>query len=342
MKRLILLFLLLAGTLCSYAQQVETKDGVVIGERSDLISSCVEGVGSDTISSDGVSIPTSKMCACMVDRIFTQLTYLEILSLVMETGSEEKLMARYETILIDCIKSDISVESDYVFNHHNVSEDVKNVAIRSCATTMLETAANESIDFTETQAMEFCTCAIDKMLQRGYQFSDFLQLDDESSAVFNEVVLGCMEPLIGTQGLSENVYNPHDIKGNAKSVQVPLLNYASVGKKVKLTIGGIEKYFLFDTGASEVIITTDVERQLKEKGVIKESQYRGTRTFQLADGSMVEARMVELDDVRIGSYVVNNLTVAILDEGGMLCGMGLLNKFRDWEIKNNNTLILYK
>lgn len=341
MKRIILVSVFAFWAFVCHAQQVVTLDGIDLGDRSELIDACVEGIGSEMITAEGMSISSRRICTCIVDSIFTRMTATQ-LEEMLETGEADEFLYLYLEELMACAGDDIQVADDYVFSNENVNSQTRDIAVKVCAEAMMESAKEDGLPITRSQADEFCTCAMDKMLAAGYQYADLQKMEEQDGAVFNEVLLACLEPLLGTGGLSSNVYNPSDIAGRGAYTEVKLLNFASVGRKIKMTFDGVEKYFLFDTGASEVIISTELERQLLLKGAITEEQYLGVTTFQLADGTMVEARVVSLNNVRIGDYTVNNLVVAILDQGGMLCGMGLLNKFKKWEIKGDNTLILYR
>ena len=57
----------------------------------------------------------------------------------------------------------------------------------------------------------------------------------------------------------------------------------------------------------------------------------------------LKALIVKLDNIIIGDYTLNNVVIAVIDEGSLLCGKSFLDKFKKWEIdKQNNVLILYK
>ena len=102
-------------------------------------------------------------------------------------------------------------------------------------------------------------------------------------------------------------------------------------------------YFLFDTGASELLINSKLEKDLINSGAIESSDYVSNKSFETADGSIITAKGVRLNNIIIGGYQVNNVIAYVTDEGGMLCGMGLLNKFKKWKFqKDDKSLILYK
>ena len=92
-----------------------------------------------------------------------------------------------------------------------------------------------------------------------------------------------------------------------------------------------------------MIINSDLEKELLDKKLITKSDYIASKSFSIADGSIVNAKGVVLDNIVIGGYKVNNVVAYIADEGGMLCGMGLMNKFKNWEFdKEQSMLTIYK
>jgi hypothetical protein len=69
-----------------------------------------------------------------------------------------------------------------------------------------------------------------------------------------------------------------------------------------LTFGSIEKYFTLDSGANDVFISSDFERDLLLEGLIKKSDYLTARTYRMADGSQVECRRLKLSNIKIGGF----------------------------------------
>jgi predicted aspartyl protease len=78
-------------------------------------------------------------------------------------------------------------------------------------------------------------------------------------------------------------------------------------------------------------------------GVLKKENYLNKTEYTLANNQKVKAQMVKLDNVIIGDFTLNNVIIAIIDEGSLLCGKSFLDKFKNWEIdKQNHVIILYK
>ena len=109
--------------------------------------------------------------------------------------------------------------------------------------------------------------------------------------------------------------------------------------KVKISIGGIEKYFQFDTGASHLIIDGQMERDLVARNIIRESDYIGTSSVQFADNSVRECKVVKLSQIKIGGYLVNNVETLIIEDGSLLCGLSLLEKFRTYNFNSSSNIL---
>src|SRR5271166_3464262 len=65
--------------------------------------------------------------------------------------------------------------------------------------------------------------------------------------------------------------------------------------------GSITLPFVLDTGASDVSIPADVFLTLTRTGTVKASDFVGTETYTLADGSEQESKRFLLHEVRVRS-----------------------------------------
>ena len=51
------------------AQDVKSKDGVPLGQRSEFISFCTKGADKELMNIKGMEIETYKYCACVCDNL---------------------------------------------------------------------------------------------------------------------------------------------------------------------------------------------------------------------------------------------------------------------------------
>ncbi len=326
-------------------QTVKTKDGVSVGLRREFISSCTITADQETMNLKGMEINTFNYCSCVCDNLIPTLYSFEMeKAIIGDKLLDLFLNDKNLKIVIDCLENNYKIDDDFKFEDVKLSEVEQKVTIRMCVLELLTDPENSEIWSTK-KAEEYCTCAIDKLFNQGYTYKDILEIENENSESFNEIAIPCIENILYDlySDVSSNKYNSKDIIGENYLSKVSLVDYLGQGYKIKISFDGISKYFLFDTGASDLIINSDLERDLLLNGSLKIDDYLDTEFYTLANNQTVKARLVLLHNVKIGDYIVNNVIAAIFDEGLLLCGIGFLDKFRKWELdKENKLLILYR
>lgn len=338
MKKIILFpFFILCILPQVFTQTVYSQDGVELGDRSELIESCIEGMAEEVVLDEGLNFSPRAICSCMIDQLLPKMTVDDFLSLTTldDEEIENILLVKYFQDILVCLgKEEPGVDSEL---------SLRNEIVESCVDQMGNDQHLADAGFSHSQAWHFCSCAVDKILLKGYSYEQILHAEDENGAFFNEVIMGCIDHLMDVSGLVSNFYNPSDISGGDESSQVTLLNFASMGHKVKLSICGVEKYFLFDTGASDMLISQELADELQRQGCIGEDNYLGETQYVTADGKTVNAVNLVLNNVKIGDYTVDNVVVGVIDGASLLCGLGLLQKFQKWEVTNGGqALLLFK
>tara|TARA_Y100000385_G_scaffold134370_1_gene139512 strand:- start:1173 stop:1529 length:357 start_codon:yes stop_codon:yes gene_type:complete len=105
--------------------------------------------------------------------------------------------------------------------------------------------------------------------------------------------------------------------------------------KVKVNLGVSEKYLILDTGASELIINQDWADELKAQGILSNAPIDNI-SYTMADDREVFADIYVASRMSFGACDFYDFKVAVLPEGGMLCGMGVLSLFSSWHIDEGN------
>jgi Aspartyl protease len=101
--------------------------------------------------------------------------------------------------------------------------------------------------------------------------------------------------------------------------------------------------FVLDTGATGVAIPSDVFLTLLRTRTVTKSDFVGTETCALADGSRQPCDLFVLREVKVGNHVVRNVIADVTPvEGDPLLGQSFLSKLRGWAVDNtHHTLILH-
>jgi clan AA aspartic protease (TIGR02281 family) len=104
---------------------------------------------------------------------------------------------------------------------------------------------------------------------------------------------------------------------------------------LNITIGNNKYQFLLDTGASDMLINSEIEEHLLTTGILRKSDYSESIRYTFADGSQKVFKTANLYTVKIEDSNFSNIKVAIGDSNSaLLLGMSFLNKF-DWKINGD-------
>ena len=113
--------------------------------------------------------------------------------------------------------------------------------------------------------------------------------------------------------------------------------------KIKITIGGVTKIWLLDSGASDLLISEDYAKELKDKGVLSESNYLGEGNYSLADSRIITCKRYKVNGVKIGRFQLNNVVLSVSKHAKeFLLGKVLLNKFSQWTLDNKTDMLILK
>ena len=169
-------------------------------------------------------------------------------------------------------------------------------------------------------------------------------LSDPNSLLFYEMIYKCGDPFLMKEEFTKN-WNQNsekDINGPAEdTIKTLSLNGMTY---VKMKVGSMVKIWLFDTGASDLLINRDMEEALKKENALSQSNYIGTGEYEMANGMIDTCRKYMINNLQIGKFSVDNIVVAITDKGKrIIVGKALLNKFSKWILNNEeNKLILLR
>lgn len=125
--------------------------------------------------------------------------------------------------------------------------------------------------------------------------------------------------------------------GNNQNVQLTKIGGVY---HLPVTIGNLTKNFILDSGASDVLISQEIEKNLIVNKKITKSNYLSPSLYKIADGSIIECRRLLLPEIKIGNYIVKNVIASINSNGNMLLlGKSFLDKFQSWTIDNNKQIL---
>lgn len=125
------------------------------------------------------------------------------------------------------------------------------------------------------------------------------------------------------------------VSGSETTENINLESYGGV-YKVWVKIGTLNKHFVLDSGASEIYLSKDTERELIDNRIIKQEDYIEPGLYKLADGSIIKCRRLVIPEMTIGNYKVKNVKASIgVSESTLLLGRSFLDNFKKWTIDNS-------
>jgi predicted aspartyl protease len=332
------------------SQIVKTKDGVILGQRSEFISSCIKGA-EKKMKINGLEIETSKYCACVCDKIFPEIYSWELEKAMKENKMNDLLLNdKNIKIVMDCLDKNFKENEIFDIQKFDIEksdnpEMQKKLGIKYCVEAIVKD--KELIEIVDKEnAEKYCNCVIKTFYSTNYTYKEFIkQISDKNSLIFNEVAVPCLSEIIKakTETKALNSNNINNIIGGDFRSQIPLIEYFSQGYKVKIDISGVSKYYLIDTAKSDLVIDRDTERELLLNGILKKENYIDKVEISTGSSQEVKVQRVKLNNIKIGDYIISSVIISITDEGNLFLGKELLAKFKKWEIDTKNKfLILYK
>jgi clan AA aspartic protease (TIGR02281 family) len=99
--------------------------------------------------------------------------------------------------------------------------------------------------------------------------------------------------------------------------------------------------FILDLGASIVAISPDLFSVLVKSGTIESTDFIGTETYQLADGSAAKSKTFYLRKLKIGDIEISNVkaTVSNSINAPLLLGQSALKRLGSYSIDNKKLVL---
>ena len=144
--------------------------------------------------------------------------------------------------------------------------------------------------------------------------------------------------------LGESTEETLYVQNSGDEIVVPFRNENGV-KYVAVTVNGVGLEMIFDTGCSGALISVAEANYLYQKGKLTQDDILGTAQSQIADGSVVENMLVNLEEVVINDQIrCPNVkaTVSANINAPLLLGNEILDRLATITIDNENETLNFK
>jgi hypothetical protein len=289
-----------------------------------------------------VEIDPYDFYACFCDNVIPHIHSRDLIP-AMKAGNIQSLLLNesYSGYLSICFDRHVKLDDDFSTTDIDYSEETLIVMKKGCLNQMRTNP--EAQDFlTDEMMIELCDCMIEKVALRNIKMSEIEKYDNTDTEAYNEISMACFEQLTIEHNRYDQKVNTTIIGHNEKTV-IPLVYISGQGYKVKIQLGSLKRYFIIDTGSTDLVITEELASELINEGIISEYDFLSEEDRLGADGNIITVKRVRIKELMIGTYKIQNIEASIVEKGAPLCGMELLNIFSNWElIPNSKELHLYK
>ena len=113
--------------------------------------------------------------------------------------------------------------------------------------------------------------------------------------------------------------------------------------QVKCFINGLPLYFVFDTGAADITISSVEANFMLKNGYLTDADFLGKQNYVTATGEIHEGTIINLREVRVGDVVLNDVKASVVksQRAPLLLGQSVFRRFGTLEVDNKNSIIRF-
>ena len=188
--------------------------------------------------------------------------------------------------------------------------------------------------------------ALKTSLEKGYRALAHIDHDDDMDPLrgrddFRALILQYKEIL--EQELS--VITSNQVNEDDKVVsEIAMRKMYGGTYEVPCSVNGLPLKMIFDTGASDVTISSVEASFMLKNGYLSDSDVKGKTHYMTASGDIHEGTILKLKEVKLGDAVLKNIEASVVhsQKAPLLLGQSVLEKFGTITIDNVNSKLLIK
>ena len=114
--------------------------------------------------------------------------------------------------------------------------------------------------------------------------------------------------------------------------------------EIPCDINGLPLQMIFDTGASDVTISSVEANFMLKNGYLSEKDVKGKKYYQIANGEISAGTVITLREVKIGDAVLKNVDASVVkcQKAPLLLGQSAMERFGTITIDNINNMLYIK
>lgn len=129
-----------------------------------------------------------------------------------------------------------------------------------------------------------------------------------------------------------------------KESVIPLKRMAGGTYEVPCSINKLPLRFIFDTGASDITISSVEANFMLKNNYLSKNDFKGTRNYLNASGEITEGAVICLKEITIGDVVLKNVNASVVknQKAPLLLGQTALERFGSFTIDNESQNLIIK
>lgn len=193
--------------------------------------------------------------------------------------------------------------------------------------------------------LEESVTALRTSLEKGYRSFSHIRLDDDMDSIRD---LPEFKTLIEEYEEKHAEYLKQfelTMQGTEETItEITVKRNPGGTFEIPCNINGLPLQMIFDTGASDVTISSVEANFMFKNGYLSEKDIKGKKYYQVANGQISEGTTITLREVKIGDASLHNVDASVVksQKAPLLLGQSAMERFGTITIDNQNNKLIIK
>ena len=188
--------------------------------------------------------------------------------------------------------------------------------------------------------------ALEKSLEMGYCKFAHMEHDDDLDNIRNREDYKALVAKYNAK-LEERISELRKEVGEPKEAlltEVAINRHSGGTFEVPCSVNGLNLNMLFDTGASDVTISSVEANFMLKNNYLSKDDIKGKNYYQIANGDLVEGTVITLREVKVGDALLHNVDASVVksQKAPLLLGQSVMERFGTITIDNINSKLIIK
>lgn len=260
--------------------------------------------------------------------------------LFLDMGEKKLAKKDFEKCIeLDTVDMNDMTCAFYAYQHLGDNENALRLldTLLSKGGSIYEAVCLHSLIGNKAKAIEY----MKKAFEEGYRSFTHIKMDSDLDNIRDEVefkqLVAEYKAKWEKETKTEAKKQPHYID---KTVEIPFIRKGGV-TEIKCKINDLPLYFIFDTGAGDVTISSVEAAFMLKNGYLTDKDFVGKKSYVTASGDIVDGTVINLAKIEIGGLALHNVTAAVVkgQKAPLLLGQSVLSKLGKIEIDNEKQAI---